>query len=201
VARPGTGKTVVALHRAAYLAFTRQDAVLYVTKHPALAAYVSDVLPSTGEDDVPVASLADLYAERATRRDSPPGVARLKGDARLVTAVGRAVAFFQDLPQETVVADLADGEVVVRPPHWREALETCEETQHVPRRAELLESWPLTASGAGGPTVPVRRCRSARGACSPASSRGGAGPPPAPPGSGGCAAAASPPASRPRPSR
>ncbi len=59
---PGTGKTVVALHRAAYLAFARQDAVLYVTKHAGLAAYVRDVLPSLGEEDVPVASLEELYA-------------------------------------------------------------------------------------------------------------------------------------------
>ncbi len=56
----------------------------------------------------------------------------------MVAAVERAVAFFEDLPQETVVAELPDRDVVVRPSHWREALETCEETQHVPRRTELL---------------------------------------------------------------
>ena len=137
---PGTGKTVVALHRAAYLAFARQDAVLYVTKHARLAAYVRDVLPSLGEEDVPVASLEELYAERATRRDSTPELSRLKGDARMVTAVERAVAFFEDLPAEPLVVELADREVVVRPSDWREALATCEETQHVPRRTELLSS-------------------------------------------------------------
>jgi hypothetical protein len=135
---PGTGKTVVALHRAAYLAFARQDAVLYVTKHPRLAAYVQDVLPSLGEDDVPVASLDELYAERATRADPQPALSRLKGDRRMVTAVERAVAFFQDLPGAPVVAELARGEVVVRPEHWREALASCGEAQHVPRRRELL---------------------------------------------------------------
>lgn len=135
---PGTGKTVVALHRAAYLVFAHQDAVLYVTKHAGLAAYVRDVLPSLGEEDVPVASLEELYAERATRRDAQPELSRLKGDLRMVAAVERAVAFFEDLPQETVVAELPDRDVVVRPSHWRDALETCEETQHVPRRTELL---------------------------------------------------------------
>ena len=135
---PGTGKTVVALHRAAYLSFVAQDAVLYVTKHAGLAAYVSDVLPSMGEDEVPVASLEELYAERATRREPQPELSRLKGDARLLAAVGRAVAFFEDLPQEAVVAELADRDVVVRPAHWRQALASCEETQHVARRAELL---------------------------------------------------------------
>jgi hypothetical protein len=137
---PGTGKTVVALHRAAYLSFSHQDAVLYVTKHARLAAYVQDVLPSAGEEDVPVASLEELYAERATRRDSQPSLARLKGDLRMVTAVERAVAFFQDLPQEPVVAELADGDVFVHPRHWVQALQSCGETQHVPRRRELLEA-------------------------------------------------------------
>lgn len=137
---PGTGKTVVALHRAARLAFASQDAVLYATKHGRLATYVRDVLPSLGEDDVPVASLEELYAERATRRDPQPQLSRLKGDARMVAAVERAVAFFEDLPQETLVVELPDRDVVVRPTHWQEALDTCAETQHVPRRTELLSS-------------------------------------------------------------
>lgn len=137
---PGTGKTVVALHRAAYLAFSRQDAVLYVTKHARLASYVRDVLPSLGEEDVPVVSLEELYAERATRRDPQPELSRLKGDRRMVDAVERAVAFFQDLPAESLSVELADREVVVRPPHWREAHAACGESQHVPRRAELLEA-------------------------------------------------------------
>jgi DNA helicase IV len=135
---PGTGKTVVALHRAAHLAFTRQDAVLYVTKHSRLATYVRDVLPSLGEEDVPVVNLEELYAERANRRNPQPELSRLKGDRRMVDAVDRAVAFFEDLPQETVVVELPDREVLVRPSHWVEALTTCGETQHIPRRTELL---------------------------------------------------------------
>jgi hypothetical protein len=137
---PGTGKTVVALHRAAYLAFHGHDPVLYVTKHPRLAAYVRDVLPSLGEDDVPVASLEELYGETATRRDAPADVVRIKGDGRMADAIDRAIGIFQDLPGEAVVADLPDSEVLVSPQHWRAALETCTETQHVPLRNELLEA-------------------------------------------------------------
>lgn len=167
---PGTGKTVVALHRAAYLSFTRQDAVLYVTKHPRLAAYVRDVLPSMGEEDVPVASLDELYAERATRTASPPELTRLKGDRRMPAVVDRAIAFFQDLPQEPVVADLPDREVVVRPSHWKQALATCGETQHVPRRRELLESLGelLSAPELTEHPVVVRALRSAWPDLSPA---------------------------------
>ena len=137
---PGTGKTVVALHRAAYLAFHGHDPVLYVTKHPRLAAYVRDVLPSLGEEDVPVASLEELYADEATRRDARPEVSRVKGDVRMADAIDEAIRFFQDLPDEPVVAELPGGDVVVHPQAWREALATCTETQHVPRRRELLEA-------------------------------------------------------------
>ena len=137
---PGTGKTVVALHRAAYLAFQGHDPVLYVTKHPRLAAYVRDVLPSLGEQDVPVASLEQLYVDTATRRDASPDVACLKGDVRMAGAVDSALRVFQDLPVTAVVAELPDRDVVVRPEHWREALASCTEVQHVPRRRELLEA-------------------------------------------------------------
>lgn len=137
---PGTGKTVVALHRAAYLAFHGRDPVLYVTKHPRLAAYVRDVLPSLGEEDVPVASLEELYVDTASRRHALPDLGRLKGDARMADAIDRAVRAFQGLPDAAVVAELPKGDVVVRPQHWRDALETCTETQHVPLRQELLDA-------------------------------------------------------------
>ena len=137
---PGTGKTVVALHRAAFLAFHGHDPVLYVTKHPRLATYVRDVLPSLGEEDVPVASLDELYVERAARREAPPELGRLKGDIRMADAIDSALRFFQDLPDTTVIAELPDRDVVVRPEHWRAALETCTETEHVPLRTELLEA-------------------------------------------------------------
>jgi hypothetical protein len=137
---PGTGKTVVALHRAAYLAFHGHDPVLYVTKHPRLATYVRDVLPSLGEEDVPVASLEELYVDTASRPDAPPRLGRLKGDVRMAGAIDSAVRVFQDLPDAAVVAELPDRDVIVRPRHWREALETCTQTQHVPLRLELLDA-------------------------------------------------------------
>ena len=137
---PGTGKTVVALHRAAYLAFHGHDPVLYVTKHPRLAAYVRDVLPSLGEEDVPVAGLEELYADRPTRREAPVDVVRRKGDVRMADAIDAAILFFQDLPDAPVVAELPDRDVDVHPEHWRTALRTCTEQQHVPRRRELLDA-------------------------------------------------------------
>ena len=77
---PGTGKTVVALHRTAYLLYSdprlghRQGGVLFVGPHQPYLAYVADVLPSLGEEEVQTCTLRDLVAEGAARGDeTDPG--------------------------------------------------------------------------------------------------------------------------------
>jgi DNA helicase IV len=91
---PGTGKTVVALHRTAYLIYSdprlgkRQGGVLLVGPHQPYLAYVGDVLPSLGEADVKTCTLRDLVAEGATATaETDPSVARLKSTANLVQAI------------------------------------------------------------------------------------------------------------------
>ncbi len=87
---PGTGKTVVALHRTAYLLYSdprlghRMGGVLFVGPHQPYLAYVADVLPSLGEEGVQTCTLRDLVPEGAAAVEEPdPRVARLKADARL----------------------------------------------------------------------------------------------------------------------
>ena len=82
---PGTGKTVVALHRTAYLLYSdprlghRRGGVLFVGPHEPYLAYVSDVLPSLGEEGVQTCTLRDLVPEGATApAETDPEVARLK---------------------------------------------------------------------------------------------------------------------------
>src|SRR5215218_8356612 len=82
---PGTGKTVVALHRTAYLLYSdprlghRRGGVLFVGPHEPYLAYVSDVLPSLGEDGVRTCTLRDLVPEGASAAaEVDPEVARLK---------------------------------------------------------------------------------------------------------------------------
>ena len=86
---PGTGKTVVALHRAAYLLYSdprlghRRGGVLFVGPHQPYLAYVADVLPSLGEEGVQTCTLRDLVAEgAAAAAETDPDVARLKSSAR-----------------------------------------------------------------------------------------------------------------------
>nr|MDT0667780.1 AAA family ATPase [Micromonospora sp. DSM 115978] len=87
---PGTGKTVVALHRSAYLLYSdprlghRRGGVLFVGPHRPYLAYVGDVLPSLGEEGVQTCTLRDLVAEGADAAIEPdPAVARLKSSAKL----------------------------------------------------------------------------------------------------------------------
>ena len=75
---PGTGKTVVALHRAAYLLYAdprlgqRRGGVLFVGPHQPYLAYVADVLPSLGEEGVQTCTLRDLVPEGAAAPRSRP---------------------------------------------------------------------------------------------------------------------------------
>src|SRR5215217_6720586 len=99
---PGTGKTVVALHRTAYLLYSdprlnhRQGGVLFVGPHEPYLAYVADVLPNLGEDDVLTCTLRDLVAEGAAAAvETDPDVARLKSSAELVKAIAAAVRFYE----------------------------------------------------------------------------------------------------------
>jgi hypothetical protein len=81
---PGTGKTVVALHRTAYLLYSdprldhRRGGVLFVGPHQPYLNYVSDVLPSLGEEGVQICTLRDLVREGAAAGvEADPEVARL----------------------------------------------------------------------------------------------------------------------------
>lgn len=91
---PGTGKTVVALHRAAFLLYSdrrrfESGGVLIVGPSPAYTAYIERVLPSLGEDSVVLRSIGDLVdGVTATRLDSRE-VARIKGGNRIRTVLAR----------------------------------------------------------------------------------------------------------------
>jgi DNA helicase IV len=92
---PGTGKTAVALHRAAYLLYTHRfpletQGVLVVGPNPVFLRYIEQVLPSLGETGVALSTIDGLVETRATGADAP-AAARLKGDVRMVRFLARAV--------------------------------------------------------------------------------------------------------------
>ncbi|WP_029429519.1 RNA polymerase recycling motor ATPase HelR [Blastococcus sp. URHD0036] len=127
---PGTGKTVVALHRTAYLLYSdprlgsRRGRVLFVGPHEPYLAYVSDVLPSLGEDGVLTCTLRDLVPQgRTAGAESDPAVARLKADARMVAAVEPAVALYEVPPTGPTEVVTPWGTVVLDAGDWAEAFD------------------------------------------------------------------------------
>ena len=127
---PGTGKTVVALHRTAYLLYSdprlghRMGGVLFVGPHQRYLAYVADVLPSLGEEGVQTCTLRDLVPEGAAAvEEADPRVARLKADARLVSAIEPAVRLYEEPPTEGLAVATPWGDVWVGTDDWADAFD------------------------------------------------------------------------------
>ncbi|HSI94223.1 MAG TPA: AAA family ATPase, partial [Jiangellaceae bacterium] len=105
---PGTGKTAVGLHRAAYLLHAYRDrlarsGVLVIGPNKAFLHYIAQVLPTLGEVDVRQVTVAELVEGVPVRRADPPDVATLKGDARLAEVIRRAVWSHLRMPTEALV--------------------------------------------------------------------------------------------------
>ena len=93
---PGTGKTAVALHRAAYLLYTyrfplERQGVLVVGPNPLFLRYIGQVLPSLGESGVSLTTMEGLVSDVKVRGVDSPRAALVKGDARMAKVVARAV--------------------------------------------------------------------------------------------------------------
>ncbi|UQU68712.1 AAA family ATPase [Couchioplanes caeruleus] len=144
---PGTGKTVVALHRTAYLLYSdprlghRRGGVLFVGPHQPYLAYVEDVLPSLGEEGVQSCTLRDLVAEGATATvETDPEVARLKASAALTRAIDAAVRFYEEPPARAMTVSAGDADVRLDAGDWAEAFEAPGPgTPHNEARDEIWE--------------------------------------------------------------
>ncbi|MEW2612677.1 ATP-dependent DNA helicase [Streptomyces sp. NPDC047880] len=114
---PGTGKTAVALHRAAYLLYEHREllakrAVLIVGPNPAFLGYIGEVLPSLGETGVLLATVGELFpGVKATSTDTPEAAA-VKGRAGMADVLAEVVRSRQALP-DPVIAIEHDREVLM----------------------------------------------------------------------------------------
>jgi hypothetical protein len=144
---PGTGKTVVALHRTAYLLYAdprlghRRGGVLFVGPHQPYLAYVADVLPSLGEEGVRTCTLRDLVPEGATATiETDPEVARLKSSADMVKAIESAVRFYENPPTTGMTVETNWSAIWLSAGDWAEALEAPEPgTPHNEARDRIWE--------------------------------------------------------------
>ena len=110
---PGTGKTVVALHRVAYLLYTQRErienhGVLVVGPNPAFLNHIGRVLPSLGETDVVFMTTGDLVPGVRVTAEDTPDAAQLKGSLKILDVLAAAVADRQRLPEHPLPIQLAD---------------------------------------------------------------------------------------------
>ncbi len=105
---PGTGKTVVALHRAAYLLYTHRErlgghGVLVIGPNETFLSYIGQVLPNLGESSVVLSTMSNLFpGVSATAREST-GAAEIKGRLSMSKVMDNAVLHRQALPKRTTV--------------------------------------------------------------------------------------------------
>lgn len=113
---PGTGKTAVALHRAAYLLYTyrkqlEKSGVLIIGPNSTFLDYIGQVLPSLGETGVLLSTIGDLYpGVRATREDSLD-TGRVKGSLDLVAVLTQAVRNRQEIPRRPIPLEFDNYEL------------------------------------------------------------------------------------------
>ncbi|MDX2703395.1 AAA family ATPase [Streptomyces sp. PA03-6a] len=117
---PGTGKTAVALHRAAFLLYEHREllakrAVLIVGPNPAFLRYIGEVLPALGETGVMLATQAELFPGVHARGTDTPRAAAVKGGAEMAEALALALRDRQVLPEPgaPIVIPHDDGELVL----------------------------------------------------------------------------------------
>jgi len=144
---PGTGKTVVALHRTAHLLYSdprlghRRGGVLFVGPHQPYLAYVADVLPSLGEEGVQTCTLRNLVPEGAAAAiETDPDVALLKSSADMVRAIESAVRFYEEPPTQGMVVETHWSDIWLSADEWAEAFESLDPgTPHHEARDQVWE--------------------------------------------------------------
>lgn len=144
---PGTGKTVVALHRTAYLLYAdprlsrAHGGVLFVGPNAGYLAYVEDVLPSLGEDGVLTSTLREFVLDGASLVvESNPAAAEVKAAADAVRIVEAAVRHYERPPAGLVV-ETPWADIELDDADWAEAFDAPDEgLPHNDARAEVWEA-------------------------------------------------------------
>lgn len=148
---PGTGKTVVALHRSAFLLYSdprlghrgahSKSSVLFIGPHQPYLNYIADVLPSLGEEGVQTCTLRNLLPEGATAAiESDPNVALLKSSAAMVKAIEPAVRFYEQPPTTGMEVETPWADIWLSADAWAEAFESPSlGTPHNEARDEVWE--------------------------------------------------------------
>ena len=140
---PGTGKTAVALHRAAFLLYEHRfpladQGVLVVGPNPTFCRYVEQVLPALGETGVRLASLSDLDPARRAEISDPPDVAAIKASLDMADCLAETVRSYQRPLTATVHVGAGIHRLAVTPSDSEKMIETARRAEsHYAGRAIL----------------------------------------------------------------
>ncbi|TCO24568.1 DNA helicase IV [Kribbella steppae] len=135
---PGTGKTAIALHRAAYLLYTHREqlekrGILVVGPNPAFLRFIGEVLPSLGEDGVRLVTVAELFPGLTATRPEDAESAEVKGRAVMAEVIAKAVADRQWVPDRSL-------HVTVEQTVLRVDREICVDARERARRRQLTHN-------------------------------------------------------------
>lgn len=124
---PGTGKTAVALHRAAYLLYTQREklersGVLIIGPSRTFLRYIEQVLPSLGESGVVQMTIGDIVPGLSAQDDDPVDIAAIKGRAAFSRILREAVRLIPRLPDRDQVLQVWNRRVTLRVKDIQEAL-------------------------------------------------------------------------------
>ncbi|KQV07126.1 HelD family protein [Leifsonia sp. Root112D2] len=131
---PGTGKTAVAIHRAAYLLYShreqlRSSGVLIVGPSTAFLSYIDAVLPSLGETGVVLSTVGGLFPGVAASEDDEAQTAMLKGSLAMAPVISRAVRSRQRVPASPQTVDVNGEALVIEPALIARAIGAARETR------------------------------------------------------------------------
>lgn len=140
---PGTGKTAVALHRAAYLLYAQKErlarnGVLVVGPSRSFLEYIEQVLPSLGETGVVLRTVGQLYPGVDARAVDPPAVAAVKGRLRMAEVLRRAVLLRQVAPERPVDVDVDGVVLTVQPSLVERAVRRAQQTRKPHNEARVV---------------------------------------------------------------
>ena len=143
---PGTGKTVVALHRAAYLLYTyrkqlERRGILVIGPNGTFMRYIDQVLPSLGENDVVLSTIGSLYPGVDARAPETPQAARVKGRARMAGVLTQAVADLEQVPDKTTAIRVDGMTYRLTPSACREARDRAWSKRDPDTGAPLPHNW------------------------------------------------------------
>ncbi|MFK7919563.1 MAG: hypothetical protein AB8G14_15920 [Ilumatobacter sp.] len=171
---PGTGKTVVALHRAAYLLYTHRfpledQGVLVIGPNRVFLRYIERVLPSLGEAGVDQVVLADLvrgvdFLRPGSEGDDSPIAARLKGEERMSELIDNAIADRERPLREDVVIPFGAGYVRLRAAESARIIKTAKrrfQRHNAGRRYVENEVWSAMAATVRDPEIGPKQIKDA----------------------------------------